>query len=106
MSNGSSAAAARSAELVGWASRLKIAGYAFLLLAIVPIFLADPIRRIGGLLLVPGLVLWWLCLTLRHACLAVSWPKRTPQRRRGLLVTAALSIPLLLLGIGLVGLLG
>ena len=92
----------QDAGLVRWATWLKTAGYICLVLAIVPIFLADQYRRIGGLLLVPGLILWWLCLTVRHWCLAQSWPMGSPQRRRGLVMTAALSLPLVLLGIGVV----
>jgi len=96
------AAPVQDAGLVRWATWLKTAGYICLVLAIVPIFLADQYRRIGGLLLVPGLILWWLCLTVRHWCLAQSWPMGSPQRRRGLVMTAALSLPLVLLGIGVV----
>jgi len=96
------AAPVQDAGLVRWAAWLKSAGYVFLVLAIVPIILADQYRRIGGLLLIPGLILWWLCLTVRHWCLAQSWPMGTPQRRCGLVVAAVLSIPLVLLGIGVV----
>ena len=99
------AAPVQDAGLVRWATRLKSAGYILLVLAIVPVFLADQYRRIGGLLLVPGLILWWLCLTVRHWCLAQAWPMGTPQRRRGLVITAVLSIPLVLLGISFVWLL-
>ena len=98
------AAPAQDAGLERWANRLKYAGYFFLVLAIVPIFLADQYRRIGGLLLIPGLILWWLCLTARHWCLAQSWPMGTPQRRRGVVTAAVLSLPLVLLVVGLVAL--
>ena len=98
------AAPVQDAGLVRWANRLKYAGYLFLVLAIVPIFLADQYRRIGGLLLIPGLILWWLCLTVRHGCLAWSWPAGSPQRRRGVVTAAVLSLPLVLLVVGLVAL--
>ncbi len=89
----------RDAGLVRWANRLKFAGFLFLAAAVVPIFLADPYRRVGGLLLVSGLAGWWLCLALRHWLLARSWPSGSPARRRGLVVAGALVLPLVLLGI-------
>ena len=91
----------QDAGLVRWATWLKYAGYLFLVLAITPIFLAEQYRRIGGLLLIPGLTLWWLCLTVRHGCLAWAWPAGSPPRRRGLIVAGVLSLPLVLLLVGL-----